>query len=185
MGRHSSSDQSFFYRSAALWFLPWMLVATVAVAAVWIAIDAIGRDVESATPSRPNAGPANADAESSPSPEPTPKPTNSKPDKEKKEKKEEPKPPALITKGVTVQVLNGSAIAGAEDAMAERLAGLGYEIVAANPYLSQPESVVYWSSDEWKKAAVALAQRFGWNSGPKPADLSSEVSIHVIVGPEQ
>jgi hypothetical protein len=178
MGRHSTSDQSFFYRSAALWFLPWMLVATVAVAAVWIAIDAIGRDVESAPPSRPNAGPAKSEPDPSPSPqEPTPEPT-----KDEREKKKKPERPALITKGVTVQVLNGSPVAGAEDTMAEKLAGLGYEIVAANPYLTQPESVVYWSSDEWKKAADALAQRFGWKSGPKPADLSSEVSIHVIVG---
>lgn len=184
-GRHSAGNQSAFYRSALVWFLPWVVVGVVGLGALWIALDAIGNAVGNeelaplpkqgaavvdATPTPP------AEADPSPSSEPSSDPTDP-PKKDKKDKK-----PDLITEGVSVQVLNGTAEDDADDRLAEELEGLGYEIGAVNPYLARPDSIVFWSSEEHRKAAEALAEHLGWPAAPKPDDLSSEVSIHVIVG---
>ena len=188
VGRHSAGDQTAFYRSAALWFLPWFLVAVVALGALWIAIDAVSNFVggeEAAPPPKKDAAVA-ADTprpteseEASPTPEPSEESSSEPADqKKKKERKKE----ELITEGISVQVLNGTAEDDADDRLADELAALGFEIEAVNPYLTRPDSIVFWSSEESKAAAEALADHLGWPAAPKPADLSSEVSIHVIVG---
>jgi LytR cell envelope-related transcriptional attenuator len=216
MGRHSSDRQLRFYRSVAGWFLPWALVAAVAVTAMWIAVDAIGQEDLDA---RPPAGAAGGD-EPSPSPSPTPshsaRPTPSPGGGGGDDNGppggggggntgagegnggnggtggnggngEQPpdRPPPLIADGVSVQVLNGTSSATAAEAMATRLQDLGFtiEVVAgATPY---DQTTVFWSSDGGAPAARRLARRFGWIAGPKPANLSADVDLHVVVGADE
>lgn len=189
-GRHSAGNELAFYRSAALWFLPWFLVAVVALTAVWIAVDALGN--ETAGPLERSSDKAAAAGDPSPSPSPTPTPemsptptpeTSPTPSSSPSPKPAEDKGDAeLITDGVTVQVLNSTSDQGAEDALVKKLEDWGFEIFAVNPYLVQEKSVVYWSSQDSKAAAEALADRLGWDAAAKPADLSSEVSVHLLVG---
>jgi hypothetical protein len=88
----------------------------------------------------------------------------------------------LITQGITVQVLNGTGgVEGAAEAMADRLAQLGYHVEAVTDALTVDQSIVYWSTEDSRAAALALAQHFGWISGPAPSNLSAEVDLHVIV----
>ncbi|MDQ4142385.1 MAG: LytR C-terminal domain-containing protein [Actinomycetota bacterium] len=193
-GRHSAGDQTAFYRSAALWFLPWVVVAVVAIAAVWIAVDAIGNDVQPApAKNQKNNGGAAADptpdAEKEPEVEETetdePTPSASPSPSPSPDDEEEDDKPKLITEGISVQVLNGTSDAEADDRVAEQLESLGYEIGAVNPYLARPDTIVFFSSEESRRAAEALAEHFGWPVRPKPEDLSPEVSIHVIVGADE
>ena len=191
-GRHSSQNQVAFFRSAALWFLPWTIVAVVALGAVWIAIDALGNEPqpEAASPSGDNP-PAVVDAtpsedgedgEENPEPSAAPEPEESetpKPEKEKKDKSE------LITDGVLVQVLNGTSVETLDDRWADKLEGLGFTIEAVNPYHSVSETVVYWSTDESREAAEALANRFGWPAELKLEELSDQVSVHVYLGKDE
>lgn len=182
VGRHSAGNQIAFYRSAMLWFLPWVIVAIVALAAVWIAVDALGNDVRPLPPTKPDE--RDAVAVDDPSPSESAKP----------EKDDDPSPSSeatktpdedeakLITDGISVQVLNGTADAGADDRVADDLEALGYEIEAVNPYLARDKTVVYWSSADSKEAAQALAEHYDWSASAKPQDLSSEVSIHVLLG---
>ena len=192
VGRHSAGDQTAFYRSALLWFLPWLIVAVVAIAAVWIAVDALSSDVQPVPPTRPEkraAVPADEPSptdEASPEPEETEQPSPSPdPSKTPKDDEGDDDKPKLITDGVTVQVLNGTADAEADDRVAEQLEHLGYEIEAINPYLARPDTIVFFSSKESQKAAEALAAHFDWPVQPKPEDLSAEVSIHIIVGADE
>ena len=183
VGRHSAGDQRAFYRSAVLWFLPWAVMGVVGLGALWIALDTVGNLVgNDDAPSPPRRDAAVVDstptpAEESPSPSPEPPEEPARPKKDKNEDE-----PELITEGISVQVLNGTAEDQADDRLAEELEGLGYEIGAVNPYLTRPDSIVFWSSEEYRAAAEALAEHLGWPATPKPKDLSSEVSIHVIVG---
>ena len=92
----------------------------------------------------------------------------------------------LITTGVTVQVLNATRARGADDRMATRLEKLGYRIVAINPAATRYRTTtVFWSRHAGRAAAVALASRFGWNAGRRPANLSGSVTIHVVVGRDE
>lgn len=186
-GRHSSENQVAFYRSAALWFLPRIVVAVVALGAVWIAVDALGNEArpEPAAPNGDNV-PAAVDAtpdegredpvEEIPEPEETETPKSEK-DKEDK--------PELVTDGILVQVLNGTEDESLDDSWADKLEGLGFEIGAVNPYHSTSETVVYWSTDEAREAAEALAERFGWPAEPKLEELSDQVSVHVYLGKDE
>lgn len=176
-GRHSTDNQSFFYRSAALWFLPWTVVAVVALAAAWIAIDALGNEVSS----RP---PVPEDDENPPpqDPSPTPSEENSPTPSPRTKSPEDGADAALITQNISVQVLNGTSVDDADDQWADRFEGLGFEIAAVNPYSPRRDTIVFWSSNDARAAAVALSERFGWDAEAKPADLSSEVDVHVIVG---
>jgi LytR cell envelope-related transcriptional attenuator len=92
----------------------------------------------------------------------------------------------LLTDGFPVQVLNASTSATADNAMAERLANLGYTVAsvvsASQPYQT---TTVFWSFPGAEKAATRLAQRFGWEAAPKPVNLSPEVAIHVVVGNDE
>lgn len=188
VGRHSAGDQTAFFRSAALWFLPWVVVAVVALAAVWIAVDALGNDVQP-VPVKPqkkaeapvdDPSPSESVAEETDEPSPSPEPSKSP-----KEDDDDEDKATLITEGVTVQVLNGTSDAEADDRVAEQLEHLGYKIEAINPYLARPDTIVFFSSKESQKAAEALAEHFEWPVQPKPEDLSSEVSIHIIVGADE
>jgi hypothetical protein len=89
----------------------------------------------------------------------------------------------LITQGITVQVLNGTSDASADDRMANKLTKLGYQVIAISPAsVAYSHTTVYWAVADAKPAAEALAQRFGWVAAPKPGNLSSQVDIHVVVG---
>jgi hypothetical protein len=172
------------------WALPWLLIVTVIVIALLVAIQMVGDD-----PVR-TSGPQDASAQASPEPTETAAPndqeneaesSDEQPEKDKK-KKEPPRDPTdqpesdLVTKGVTVQVLNGSGDAAADDLMADKLARLGYTVVAVSPAVrAYPQTVVFWVGDG-RGAATALAERFEWRAEPAPGNLSQEVDLHVVVG---
>jgi hypothetical protein len=191
MGRHSSSEQSSFYRSLLGWFVPWVLVAIVAGTAVWIAVGALGRGELDASPPRAATEPTETPSET-PSPTRTPReepsPTPPEPPEEVPPEEGEGNgpPPELITEGITVQVLNASSGSSAGDEMVGRLQDLGFEIVAsgaaARPY---DATTVFWSCRSTRGAARALAARFEWRARRAPANLSRQVSIHVVVGADE
>ena len=186
MGRHSSDNQFPYYRSMVAWFLPWAIMAAIAIAAVWVAVDTLGRDdvpIAAVDPTpTPTPEPATSTVEVTPTVQPTVEPTRTK-DPEPKKTDEPDEPPELITEGVTAQILNGTNTPEADDLMADRLSRLGFEVVsiegASKTYVS---TTVFWSFPSAEKAAKALAERFGWVAEPKPDNLSSTVDIHVVVG---
>ena len=189
MGRHSSREQAPYYQSIVGWFLPWLLVAAVAVTGVWLGVSAIGGDAASPPPPQAASKPAPAD---SPATQKTPAASTEPGPKETKqpEAKEEPRAdkkaePNLITSGITVQVLNGTRLAEAGTRMAEKLESLGFEVGAINPANSYARTTVYWSLPSAERAAKVLAARFGWAAAPKPVNLSSAVSIHVVIGADE
>lgn len=187
-GRHSSPDQIHFYKSVVAWFLPWVLIAVVVGTAVWIAVEAVGGATEDPAPvaaatseptkePEPSKEPATPEPEDTSSPEPTekatPKPTP------------EPKEP-LITEGITVQVLNATDAAEADDRMADKLSKLGYTVVAVESASSRYDATtVFWSTEGSKEAAQRLADEFGWIAEAKPENLSTTVSVHVVVGADE
>lgn len=196
MGRRSAPDQGPFYRSVATWALPWLLVAVVVGAAVWIAVGSIGGDVAPLGARSPSPSPAGEqdasptptptptpEAEPTDEPDPTPKPTPSRERRERKERDED----ELITDGVTVQVLNATGgVTGAGAAMGERLDDLGYEVVVVDTaVVVRDRTTVHWSTEAGRPAAQALAKRFGWLAAPKPPDLSATVTLHVLVGRDE
>lgn len=187
MGRHSTGDQTSFYRSAAVWFVPWTVGGVVAIAALWIAVDALGNDgppvLRSDTKKEQDKDPAPAAMESSPTPSPDDSPSPSP--KESRAPKPDKKPAELITAGVSLQVLNGSTSDEIDDAIGDQLEVLGFDVVAVNPYHSTRTSIVYWSSPEAQEAGEALADRLGWKSAFKPPELSGEVDLHVYVGEDE
>lgn len=190
MGRHSSESQWPFYRSLIGWFLPWVLIAAVVAVGVVVAVDALsGKEITDPDPvaaASPEPSPTpfaeatpTPDDRDSPEPEPSeapsPEPTRSSPQKAE-----------LITQDMTVQVLNGTGVASADDDMADRLAGLGFEVIALGGSNKEYQATtVFWSVPESQEAAERLAQRFGWVSGPKPANLSATVKLHVVVGMDE
>jgi hypothetical protein len=186
MGRHSNPEQGPFYRSVLGWVLPWILIAAVIGGAVWFAVGVVGGDEV-----RPASGERRT---SSPDEEPEPEPTDTEIAVASPEPTEEPEPEPtddeerrpLITEGITIQVLNGTSDAAADDAMADRLGGLGFEIVAVEPSsVSYPRTTVFWSYPEAQEAAERLAERFGWVAEAKPGNLSDTVALHVVVGRDQ
>jgi hypothetical protein len=186
MGRHSSDSEWHFYRSVLAWFLPWIVIAGVIGVAIWIGVDAIGGDDDPIVAASPSPkGSKSPSPKESASAEPTAEPSKSpKPDATPT-----PTPSAeveLITEGINVQILNGSGVAGAEEAMDSRLSDLGFEIAAVGQASKEYErTTVFWSFASSKKAAKALAARFGWVAELKPENLSASVAIHVIVGVDE
>lgn len=183
MGRHSSGSQFHFYRSVFGWILPWLVVAALLGVGIWIGVDALSNDDEIETP------PLTSAESQTPSPSPTPSteiasvepsPTKSKPSEKPSPKQTKPE---LITENMTVQVLNATSDPAADELMADRLAKLGFDVVAlggsSKPYTT---TTVFWSYAESTAAAEALAAREGWAVGPKPSNLSTTVALHVIVG---
>ncbi len=200
MGRHSSNEQFRYYQSVVGWFIPWALVGVVAVTAVWIAIGALGRDdldtraptgAAAQGPQEPGSGTSASPSEPSESPSPTQSPEPEK--SQQPEDPDEPKPnkpadkpkPELITDGVSVQVLNGTSSSAAGQAMTSRLTRLGFDVVVTFPASPYDATTVLWSNRGAKPAAKALAARFSWRSGPKPANLSASVDLHVVVGADE
>lgn len=189
-GRHSSPDQLHFYKSVVAWFLPWVLIAVVVGTAVWIAVEAVGGATEGSTPVAAATTPATTDE-----PEATPEPETPKPDKTPEPSAEPtakptpeptPEPEPLITEGITVQVLNATDSGDADDHMADKLSKLGFTVVAVESASSRYDATtVFWSTDAAKDAAQRLADRFGWVAEAKPENLSTTVSLHVVVGADE
>lgn len=189
MGRHSSDSQIPFYRSFLKWLTPWLLVAVVAVAAVWVGVGALGEGpLETTSPandSEPSPSPEPVESETpTPEPEvsvePTPTPTP------EPEPEGTPEIAAPSGRGITMQVLNGTGVEEANDRVAGRLEKLGYQIVnlegATSAYSA---TTVFWSYPDAKKPAMRLAEYFGWEAGPKPENLSSTVDLHIVVGADE
>ncbi|MDP9068500.1 MAG: LytR C-terminal domain-containing protein [Actinomycetota bacterium] len=175
------------------WFVPWLLIAVVVGAAVWVLVNALGGE---------ETKPVAAGGSPSPSASTTPSPTESKPKvavaspsakpsarpakKPKPTKKKSPGPPALITAGMNVQVLNGTSDTDADDAVAARLEGLGFRIEAIDESsAAYDRTTVFWSYPEAQRAAQVLAERLGWVAQPKPDNLSDTVALHVVVGVDE
>lgn len=184
MGRHSAPEQGHFYRSIVGWLLPWMMIAAVVVVAVWVAIDAVGRDDEALAPVARATPTERATPETSPTPTPSATPAATPTKKPRPAKK--PASPELITEGISVQILNATSSPAADDRMAERLASLGFDVVSiegANKEYAR--TTVFWSFPEARAAAEALAEKFGWASDAKPSNLSATVDLHVVVGSDE
>lgn len=193
MGRHSDPSPLHYYRSVGGWFLPWVLLAAVVGIVVWVGVDVLGKD-DISTPEPPEAAVAvspleSPEPESSPEPVAAVTPTPTEKPKERAEPKtkvkgKKTKRPPLITEDITVQVLNATnGSPDADDRMADKLADLGYEVVAlgeANRVYER--TTVFWSFPAAKEAAQRLAERFGWASALKPSNLSNQVDFHVVVG---
>jgi cell division septation protein DedD len=190
-GRHSSPDQIHFYKSVVAWFLPWVLIAAVVGTAVWIAVEAVGGATEGSSPVAAATTPAEATDEPEPTPDPeTPEPDDTPAPSEKPSpkptKEPTPEPEPLITEGITVQVLNATDSAEADDRMADELSKLGFTVVAVESASSRYDATtVFWSTEETKEAAQRLADEFGWIAEAKPENLSTTVSLHVVVGADE
>lgn len=192
MGRHSSEQQWPFYRSVVVWFAPWVVIGAVVVAALWIGLGAIvgGGGGPSHHASAAAVSPKPSVTET-PSETPSTSPTREVTPTPQVTRKPKPKPkptkkPALITKGVSVQVLNATGVTEAGQRMADRLASEGFQIVAVGSAFGHyTKTTVFWATPSAKPAAEALAGHFGWEEGPKPANLSSTVDVHVIVGDDE
>jgi LytR cell envelope-related transcriptional attenuator len=187
VGRHSSPAQWPFYRSVVGWLLPWAMIAAVIGIAVWVAVATVGGD-DPASPALSSGRQQSPKPKTSP---PAPIAVATKSPKE--EKKPEPEPsksdevlPKLITNGISVQVLDASGSPGSDRAMADRLTELGFDIAAVVPASKlYDHTTVFWSSNDTKAAAEALAEHFGWIVEPKPPNLSADVSVHVVVGKDE
>jgi hypothetical protein len=171
-------------RSLLGWIAVWVVVAVATGVAVWVVVNtighpqihaALGRDTDETHHSRSTPKPEETLAvveTPAATPATTPEPT-----------KETPREKPLHTEGVTVQILNGTMQKNAGQAMADRLSGLGYSIVAVQESIKvYANTTVFWSSSASRGDAEALADRFGWVAQPKPGNLSPDVSMHVVVG---
>jgi len=184
VGRHSSPRQWRYYLSILRYALPWILVTVVGISAVWAGVGALGDDELD-----PSKGPTVSKAEapksrSEPTAEATPVEPEESPEEPKEEPEEEEVP--LITDGITVQVLNGTNVSGADQTMADRLEELGYQVINVVPAsITYEETTVLWSYAESEEAAARLAERYGWQVKPKPDNLSTQVALHVVVGTDE
>jgi hypothetical protein len=185
VGRHSSPRQWRYYLSILRYALPWILVSVIGISAVWAGVGALGDDELD-----PSKGPVVSESEDPrPRAESTPKATPVEPEKtpesDPTEEPEEEDVP-LITDGMTIQVLNGTNVSGADQTMADRLEELGYQVVNVVPAaINYEETTVLWSYAESEEAAARLAERFGWQVKPKPENLSTQVAIHIVVGTDE
>ena len=180
MGRHSSGGGRSLYLSFAVWAVPWVVVAALVGFGVWAAVNSVGGNevtVQGGSPSntpRPKATKTRSEptpeeptpAEPTPA-EPTPaEPTpdepspnpNSNSGHANKHPRNNQNSTGLHPAGVTVQVINGTGgIQGAAEAMADRLARLGYTVVAFTTGLTVDQSVVYYTDPAAADEATALA----------------------------
>lgn len=189
MGKHSSPEQGPFYRSFVAWLFPWILIGVFVLAAVYVAVDVVGKDDTEITPIAraprsevPTEEPSETVASSTPEPAVSKTPQPKKTQEPKDPKSDKP----LITDDITVQVLNGTASTEVDDRMADRLSSLGFEVVAVQGSSKQyPSTTVFWSFPSAREAAERLAARFGWIAQIRPANLSATVDIHVVVGGDE
>lgn len=193
MGKHSSPEATPFLRSIVAWALPWLLIIGVVAIALLVALRMVEDDPVRASGPASDATTTSPEPDEEPDDEPSAErepddddPPPEKTDAEKKDSKrdptDQPAAPDLKAEGVAVQVLNGTGDAAADDLVADRLARLGYTVVAVSPAAkAYPRTVVFWvgGADE---AARALAAKFDWESEAAPGNLSSEVDLHVVVG---
>ena len=186
-GRHSTADDGAYLRSLIAWFVPWAVVALAVGAGIVFVVDWAGAPevrppAASAVSASPSPSPSPTEvvvATPSPEPSPTPSPTQSSTDEDRSDVK-------LITKDVNVQVLNGSSDPDAAERMAQRLSGLGFRVESIeDASTSYPETTVFWSYAEARRAGRALAERFDWRAEEKPENLSAEVAIHIVVGADE
>lgn len=92
----------------------------------------------------------------------------------------------LVTDGVTVQVLASTPSPQTAADMAGRLGDLGFDVISIESSARDyPKTTVFWSFSKAQKPALRLAGRFGWRAAPKPANLSSQVDVHVVVGADE
>jgi len=188
VGRHSSGASWPFVRSVLGWIVPWVLGAVLVGGAAWGSATWIGGD-DAVAPPRAAESTAAPEPDPSPTEVPTPVPSASterkterkKPDR-KGAKEDGPRPASFA--GTSVQVLNGTGgVTGAAERMADRLARLGFEVIAVDDALGNfRDTTVYWTSDSARPQAEALAARYGWRAEPRRANLSPTVDVHVIVG---
>lgn len=180
-GRHSSGGQWRYYLSVMGYFVPWALVGIVAIVSIWVGLGVLGSDELDTSP-RAARTPQVRERSSSPRPAHSPTPVGAA-TPEAESKKRGAADVELITDGMTVQVLNGTADATADDAMADRLAGLGFDVISVeSSSVAYRSTTVLWSYAESERAAERLAARFGWRVMPKPDNLSTSVALHVVVG---
>lgn len=185
MGRHSSPEQGPFYRSIIAWLLPWLMIAAAVIVAVYIAIDAVGKDDTEIPVARPSSAAPTDEPTDEPTPTPTVEPEET-PEPDPEETKKRDPEEELITDDITVQVLNGTASTEADDLMADRLSSLGFEVVSVEGSSRQyPETTVFWSFPGAREAAERLAAKYGWVAAVKPSNLSSTVDLHVVVGSDE
>lgn len=189
MGRHSSPEQGHFYRSFAGWVTVWVAIAIVAGISVWFLVTQLGGPAVT----RPLAEGRGGERAEQPDPQPTVSGARVAAVAETPEAAPTPVPTEtpsqdveLITDGITVQVLNGTQDGAAGQTMADRLADLGFSIVAVEES-SQPyeATTVFWSTEASRDAAIALADKHGWAAEAKPGNLSDEVSVHIVVGADE
>ncbi|MEA2451912.1 MAG: hypothetical protein QOG04_622 [Actinomycetota bacterium] len=186
MGKHSSPEQGPFYRSFIAWLFPWILIGCFVLAAVWVAIDVVGKDDTKVPVAKSSNTPRQEPSEpvESETPAPVVSETPAPDESESPDTSGSEKP--LITEDITVQVLNGTASTEADDHMADRLSSLGYDVVAVQGSSKQyAETTVYWSFPGAQEAAERLAAKFGWVAAAKPSNLSSTVDMHVVVGADE
>ena len=94
--------------------------------------------------------------------------------------------PALVTGGVSVQVLNAARSRPTTLGVARRLRRADFDVAVINPAaVRYRRTTVFWSRAAGKPAAVALAKRYGWKAAHKPRNLSRSVTIHVVVGTDE
>ena len=88
--------------------------------------------------------------------------------------------------GTSIQVLNASTDEEAAEAMASVLAEEGFSVefveTARRIY---GRTTVFWTPSEGRRAAMALAEHFGWRSAPKPTTLTNDIPVHVVVGEDE
>jgi hypothetical protein len=186
-GRHSTGDDGAYLRSLIAWFVPWSIVALAVGAGIVFLVDWAGAPEVRPPPAshaRASPSPTESPAEvvvatPSPEPSPTPSPEPSPTEEDRSDVK-------LITQDVNVQVLNGSSDPDAAERMAQRLSGLGFRVESIeDASTSYPETTVFWSYAEARRAGLALAERFDWRAEEKPENLSAEVAVHVVVGADE
>lgn len=187
MGKHSSPEQGPFYRSFVAWLFPWVLIGVFVLAAVYVAVDVVGKDDTKITPAVRQSRTPVAEVTEEPIESETPAPVESEtPEPRETEEPEDNGGKPLITDDITVQVLNGTGSTEADDRMADRLSSLGYEVVAVQGSSKQyPQTTVFWSFPSAQEAAERLAAKFGWQAAMRPSNLSATVDLHVVVGTDE
>ena len=181
MGRHSSPNQGPYYRSLAGWVTVWLIIASATGIAVWIAVNAIGAPEDTAPTASPARATSDETATTSSTPEEEPEPES--PSATEDDSNEAVR---LVTEGVTVQVLNGTLQPDAVDSVIAQLEGDGFSILSIEESSRvYSETTVFWSYPDAERAAVALAEHYGWLAEPKPANLSDDVTVHVVVGADE
>ena len=181
MGRHSAPGNLPFFRSILAGMVPWLVVGAVVAGAVWVAVNAVGGDESQPEPEVLSASPSPT-IEGIPESVITPTPSED-PEDDPTPEGDEP----VDFEGVTAQVLNATGgVEGAGQAMADRLARMGFDIIAIDTALGEIDvTTIYWTAPSGRPVAEALASKNGWIAAKKPDNLSSSVEIHVLVGKDE